>query len=308
MKIQKKIAIISLSLLIISGVFIIGCSMFDNEKTSPTTPGTALSLANYWGSRSHMQDIQVFVGREGTSLLSVNIPSPGSETRQGYELVYDVVKSGTNTVSSFIVDFEVTDATILCIGLETDDVLAAATLYEADFSGQTPLLIQGTLRLFGFPGGWHGWDGPTPPPTVPPIAVSSSGILLYANGEAHVPAMEENYCKVEVFVPAPGIIGKCDELTVAGSDTPETHHVEMGQNAGTFQFDYETYFIPDQMIVEYEGTTLFDTGCVGGSGAKAISYAGSSTRITVKVIPNCAGTFGTAWQFFVACPSVSTMQ
>jgi hypothetical protein len=96
----------------------------------------------------------------------------------------------------------------------------------------------------------------------------------------------------------------CNQLNVAGFDTPETRVVELGRTSGTFTFSYDTQFQQDRMVVVYEGRTLFDTGCVGTNGTRTqtISYAGNSTQISVQVTPNCAGGFGTVWEFTVSCP------
>jgi len=99
-------------------------------------------------------------------------------------------------------------------------------------------------------------------------------------------------------------VGRCNTQTTAGQDTPETHTFEMGQSAGTFRFDYETFGQEDRMLVIYQGGVLFDTGCLGTGGTRTvnITYAGASTQVTVQVIPNCAGGTGTAWNFTVFCP------
>ncbi|MDP9120747.1 MAG: BACON domain-containing protein, partial [Acidobacteriota bacterium] len=95
----------------------------------------------------------------------------------------------------------------------------------------------------------------------------------------------------------------CSEQQVAGGDTPETHTIEMGQSSGTFTFYYNTYEIPDQMIVTYQGTVLLDTGCVGQEHSVELTYSGTATTIVVRVNPNCNGsTSGTAWTFTVGCP------
>jgi hypothetical protein len=94
----------------------------------------------------------------------------------------------------------------------------------------------------------------------------------------------------------------CNELTTSGGDEPETRTVELGQTSGTFDFFYEMYSQKDQMVVSYEGMTLFDTGCVSGSATNQISYAGSTSQVTVEVVPNCEGGSGTAWDFTVSCP------
>jgi hypothetical protein len=95
---------------------------------------------------------------------------------------------------------------------------------------------------------------------------------------------------------------QCSTQQLAGADTPETRQVELAKTAGTFQFDYETYQIKDQIIVTYEGRTLLDTGCVGAAASQPLTYSGSSTRISVEVIPNCAGETGTQWTWTAHCP------
>jgi hypothetical protein len=90
---------------------------------------------------------------------------------------------------------------------------------------------------------------------------------------------------------------------VAGGDTADSRYFEMGTTAATFQFDYDTYSIQDQIQIIYEGNVIFDTSCVGASGTVYPSYSGSTSVIQVNVIPNCSGgTSGTAWVYQVYCP------
>jgi len=97
--------------------------------------------------------------------------------------------------------------------------------------------------------------------------------------------------------------GVCNDQQVAGGDTPDTRVIELGQSSGTSQFDFDTFTIPDEIIVTYEGRVLLDTGCVGTSGSMSLTYSGSSTQMTVEVRPNCqGGTSGTAWQYTLHCP------
>ena len=99
--------------------------------------------------------------------------------------------------------------------------------------------------------------------------------------------------------------GECDDQQVAGGDTPETRVIEMGATSGTFVFEWEMFTLKDRAIVTYEGNVLHDTGCVGGGGTVSLTYAGSSSAITVEVIPNCDPSqqgFGTLWNFTVNCP------
>jgi uncharacterized repeat protein (TIGR02543 family) len=94
----------------------------------------------------------------------------------------------------------------------------------------------------------------------------------------------------------------CGSVQVAGGDLPVTRTVELGASSGTFNFTYDTYSIADRMVVTYQGSTLFDTGCVGASGSVNLSYSGTATTVTVSVTPNCAGGTGTQWTFTVGCP------
>jgi hypothetical protein len=94
----------------------------------------------------------------------------------------------------------------------------------------------------------------------------------------------------------------CGQTQVAGGDTPDTRLIDLGNIGGTFRFDFQTFSQEDRMIVSYEGRTLFDTGCVGASGSVLLEYHGSSTKVNVQVIPNCAGGTGTAWNYTVHCP------
>jgi hypothetical protein len=104
------------------------------------------------------------------------------------------------------------------------------------------------------------------------------------------------------FMQTGGCQEACNSNTHQGGDTPETHNVEMGQPSGTFTFSWDMYTIKDRMIVSYAGTQLYDTGCVSDIGSVSLSYAGTSTQVTVDVLPNCEGTTGTAWDFTVGCP------
>jgi hypothetical protein len=101
------------------------------------------------------------------------------------------------------------------------------------------------------------------------------------------------------------IVAQCSATQNQGADTPDTRSVELGKTSGTFNFLYQTFDVKDQMLVRYDGATLFDTGCVGTgtTKTKSISYSGKSSQISVQVIPNCAGTTSTGWQYTVTCPN-----
>ncbi|GAK51782.1 hypothetical protein U14_03028 [Candidatus Moduliflexus flocculans] len=179
-----------------SALFFVSCSMSDRNHGTPTMPETASTLSNYWASYDQ-GDLQVFVPENGQGLLSVGIPAPEQNTMNGYRLAYQVSNIDSATTSDFTIDFETTNGTTLCIGLKDGDVLKNATLYPATFSDE-PLMIDGPVRLYGFPWDWSGWDGDTPPNRIAPDTVESSGTLLYDAPQDQPPvfnvAKMENRC------------------------------------------------------------------------------------------------------------------
>ena len=192
---RNTVRIIGISILLVSGIFLWGCQQVEQHPSGPAAPGAAWTLGNYWGMRGEHAEVRVYVDPEARDEFSVNVPAPAAQRVQGYELAYQVLKAGDSAASEFLVDFEVTDAAILYLGLPEGDVLQRADLYQADFAGQTPLLVDGPLRLFGFPGGWYGWEGLEPPPRISPLGLSANAMPLYAFPATLVPEMD-NFCEV----------------------------------------------------------------------------------------------------------------
>ena len=96
---------------------------------------------------------------------------------------------------------------------------------------------------------------------------------------------------------------RCGLVTISGGDNPDSRVIELGKDAGSFLFEWNTYGVADDIVVSYENKVLFDTGCVGGSGAPAIPFKGLSTQATVSVVPDCrAGSSGSQWEYRVSCP------
>lgn len=115
-------------------------------------------------------------------------------------------------------------------------------------------------------------------------------------------------------------------VSYEGANTPESYEIEMGASQGSAILWVNTYNVPDNFHVYYEGDFLFDSDCVGtnytiagcyhdslfnvqtccdGAGWCSMSFAygpGSSRNLTVEVEPNCAGTPDTKWEFRVECP------
>lgn len=118
-------------------------------------------------------------------------------------------------------------------------------------------------------------------------------------------------------------ITQCNSQVHAGSNSPESFDVEMGQTEGWATLAVNTFSIPDDIVVSYEGTTIVGTGCFGtiglvgctqtgiysaccnGGGECALRFRygpGSSTKLNVTVSPNCSGTANTEWVFNLTCP------
>lgn len=106
--------------------------------------------------------------------------------------------------------------------------------------------------------------------------------------------------------PAPERVQQCDESTNSGhGGVTRTAH-ELGRSGPTsFVFTYDTYTVPDQIEVTYEGQTVFTTdGFIGTQGdrSETISLpAGSADYVTVVVTGNPSQS--TDWDYKVSCPS-----
>jgi len=112
----------------------------------------------------------------------------------------------------------------------------------------------------------------------------------------------------------------------ANSDgTEEAHTIELGRRSGTVIFTINTFSVPDELDVFYDGKLLSPSGCVGTSGfvcgdvvdltgcngiwcctggvcQQSITFSGQSTEMVVRVKPNCCGTVDTEWAFSISCP------
>lgn len=120
-----------------------------------------------------------------------------------------------------------------------------------------------------------------------------------------------NISEFQVIIDKPAPEVRCSEVQNAGGDTPDTRVVDLGQNAGTFRFEFDTFSQKDRMVVTYlddlplgniDRRMLFDTGCVGRRNSVFLDYSGNSSKVEVQVFPNCAGGSRTAWNYTVHCP------
>ena len=94
---------------------------------------------------------------------------------------------------------------------------------------------------------------------------------------------------------------KCNDLQKAGRDAPEVQQIDLGQTAGTFRFDYETFDVKDQITITQGEMTLFNSGCVGEKRTVHIQFNAYTSVIEVRVNPNYSGSSGTSWNFRVHC-------
>ncbi len=95
---------------------------------------------------------------------------------------------------------------------------------------------------------------------------------------------------------------QCNTSTLSGGEgTTVTVH-ELGQTSGTFNFSYNTYSVPDEIVIRYEGNIVYQTGgpvSVTGVTVPVSFGPGASTTVTVTVI----GPAGTVWDYIVNCPT-----
>jgi subtilisin-like proprotein convertase family protein len=87
-----------------------------------------------------------------------------------------------------------------------------------------------------------------------------------------------------------------------GSSEASTNNIDTGQTSGTITINYNFFSIPDEMIVQYQGSTIFDSGEVSGVGTTNIPYGpGSSTEVSIIMNPGSTTTNGSdAWQYTVS--------
>lgn len=97
---------------------------------------------------------------------------------------------------------------------------------------------------------------------------------------------------------------RCNDVTVAGENTPSSQVTNLGSNHINVNFYYETYQIKDKIDVLYNDKEVFSSGCVGTNGKKKtnIRMDEKSTSLEVKVFPNCEGSTSTRWEYTIECP------
>ena len=223
----------------------------------------------------------------------------------------DYLLTYQTTLGTFHIVFRAKDSAILHIGLQPGDKVLNASLQKGTVitpSNKEQLIAgiwpSGAVDLYYWPGSqpsevpnlWMEWFKAE-------LAQAIDMIIseLVAQGIKQLPFPQPSNPQPSQPSNSPQR-HECPIKQAQGSDAPETHIVEMFQRAATFEFSWQTYSVKDEIVVEYEGKPLYQTGCVGSSGTQKIHFEGKSTEITVRVNPNCAGETGTVWDFTVECP------
>jgi subtilisin-like proprotein convertase family protein len=86
----------------------------------------------------------------------------------------------------------------------------------------------------------------------------------------------------------------------SGDGSASTNVIDTGQTAGTVQISYNFYTQPDQMLVQYQGANIFDSGIVNGSGVFNVAYGpGANTQLTVIMNPTVNPGPGDLWDYTV---------
>lgn len=142
-----------------------------------------------------------------------------------------------------------------------------------------------------------------------------AGLVIDANGDCVPADVCPNLPDVQLEVPDGYILDAngdcvpepqpCDTASASGGEGITVTNHELGQNGGTFQFDYNTVFQPDAITIRYEGNVIFDTGGPVSTSNSFVTVnvpygPGTSTQVEVTVDGVEAGT---VWFYTVYCPA-----
>lgn len=115
----------------------------------------------------------------------------------------------------------------------------------------------------------------------------------------------------EFTVVSPGSSGTpCNVATHhTGSNQPSSYTINVGKKSGTVLFQHNTYAVADTMLVSCAdggsvgGMSSWTTGCASTStwAWTNLTFACTSNNLRVSVMPNCAGSVDTAWDFILGC-------
>lgn len=66
----------------------------------------------------------------------------------------------------------------------------------------------------------------------------------------------------------------------------------------------ETYTIKDQLLIDANGSNIYDSGCIGAQVTPTVNVPSGTTSVRVRIIPLCDGGSGTAWILSITCASL----
>jgi IPT/TIG domain/Bacterial pre-peptidase C-terminal domain/Repeat of unknown function (DUF5648) len=298
-------------------------NLFPGQYTQPVDVGTCdrNKVALRWPSRPPYSTAALVVRATGVlppgvsgRMLNVKIaPSPGAVGGTWHGFTYRAGASAVLTSVNKFADFgKVAGEDIVLLVANVDPAATGYFDFEITCGGLTitslnpvkgpvgtSVTITGTgfgtasdtrsVTFNGVAASGVTWTSDTQAVAKVPANASTGNVIVTVNG------VQSNGVNFEV-------VAQCSTTQNAGGDTPDTRTIELGKTSGSFAFAYQTYTQKDRIVVRYMGSTLFDTGCVGANGTKTLSFSGTSSQITVQVIPNCSGGTGTAWNYTVSCP------
>ncbi|MFZ0827035.1 MAG: S8 family serine peptidase [Verrucomicrobiia bacterium] len=93
--------------------------------------------------------------------------------------------------------------------------------------------------------------------------------------------------------------------TSSGNGSASTNIIDTGVTAGSVQISYNFFNIPDEMVVQYQGTNIFDSGLISGSGVFTVAFGpGTNTQLTIIMNPYINQGSGDLWDYTVNASQV----
>lgn len=157
------------------------------------------------------------------------------------------------------------------------------------------------------------------PITLPGHVQFGSFTIEYSIGDAN--GLISNWVTTLIVLSAPM---ECEGAYAYGYEGLTATMIYLGDNPGTVELDYDTYYVPDRIDI-YQGTTwitgtgndlglpappLVDCndafggydGFVGEAGTLSFNYNPSNGKYIIIYVSGCIGQ-GTAWEWQLRCPN-----
>src|SRR5207245_9679739 len=86
--------------------------------------------------------------------------------------------------------------------------------------------------------------------------------------------------------------------TSSGGAAESRNVIDAGQNSGVVNIDYNFYEVPDTLRVYYDGTNIFNSGPVSGSGTFSVPFGpGISNQVTIGINKGNNSNTGSLWVY-----------